>query len=178
MPAPHRPRSRPHRTRRALACCLAALAFAPFVGAAPAGAREGRWRAPLDGPVHVLRPFDPPAERWLAGHRGVDLAADPGAAVRAAAAGRVAFAGTVAGTGVVSVDHGGLRTTHLPVDPRVERGSRVAAGQELAAVAEDGAHCGARTCLHWGLRHGGTYLDPLAALGLGRVRLLPLGAAR
>jgi len=31
-------------------------------------------------------------------------------------------------------------------------------------------------CLHWGLLQGDVYLDPLALLGLGRVRLLPLKA--
>jgi hypothetical protein len=30
--------------------------------------------------------------------------------------------------------------------------------------------------LHWGLRQGNRYLDPLALLGLGRVRLWPLQA--
>jgi hypothetical protein len=29
--------------------------------------------------------------------------------------------------------------------------------------------------LHWGLLRGTDYLDPLALLGLERVRLLPLG---
>jgi hypothetical protein len=28
-------------------------------------------------------------------------------------------------------------------------------------------------CLHWGLRSGALYLDPLILLGLGPVRLLP-----
>ncbi|KIH97973.1 hypothetical protein LP52_16665 [Streptomonospora alba] len=152
--------------------------LAAALGGAPARAWEGPWQAPLEGPVRVLRPFDPPPERWLAGHRGVDLAAEPGAEVRAAAAGRVAFAGSVAGTGVVSVSHGGLRTTYLPVEPRVERGRRVAAGQAVAAVAAVRPHCGARHCLHWGLRRGDTYLDPLGLLGTGRVRLLPLTTAR
>ena len=37
----------------------------------------------------------------------------------------------------------------------------------------DGCPAGVPACLHWGLRHGDVYLDPLALLGLGRVRLLP-----
>jgi len=36
---------------------------------------------PIDGPV-VVRRFDPPPAPWLAGHRGVDLGAAPGGAVR------------------------------------------------------------------------------------------------
>ena len=39
-----------------------------------------RW--PLDGSPAVVRGFDPPPQPWLPGHRGVDLAAPPGAVVR------------------------------------------------------------------------------------------------
>ncbi|MDT0304656.1 M23 family metallopeptidase [Streptomonospora wellingtoniae] len=161
-----------------MAAGLAALVLAPAGHAAPARAQDDSWQRPLPEPVRILRPFDPPAQRWLPGHRGVDLAAGPGSAVRAAGGGRVAFAGSVAGTGVVSVDHGGLRTTYLPVVPRAEEGMRVAAGQVIASVAEAGRHCVTRPCLHWGLRSGDTYLDPLALLGVGRVRLLPGPAPR
>ncbi|GAA4940919.1 hypothetical protein GCM10023224_23390 [Streptomonospora halophila] len=166
------------RPARALAVGLAALVLVPLGAAAPAQALESPWQRPLGGPVRVLRDFDPPARPWLPGHRGVDLAADPGAEVRATGGGRVAFAGRVAGTGVVSVDHGGLRTTYLPVVPRVEPGTRVAAGQVVASVAGAGRHCGTRHCLHWGLRSGDAYLDPLAPLGAGRMRLLPGPAPR
>jgi hypothetical protein len=71
----------------------------------------------------MVRRFDPPPRPWLPGHRGVDLAADPGAPVYAAGPGVVRFAGEVAGRGVVSVDHaGGLRTTYEPVTPAVTEG--------------------------------------------------------
>ncbi|GAB3449512.1 hypothetical protein GCM10027570_24080 [Streptomonospora sediminis] len=143
----------------------------PAVAAAGAGARE--WRTPLPRQPHVLRPFDPPIERWLPGHRGTDLLAEPGAEIRAAGNGRVAFAGTVAGTGVLSIAHGPLRTTYLPVVPQVEQGRRVTTGEVVATLASRPRHCGPHPCLHWGLRHGRTYLDPLALLGLGTIRLLP-----
>lgn len=159
---------------------LAVAALAVLVGAGPfpgtATADSGPWRVPLDGEVRVVRAFDPPERRWSPGHRGVDLAASAGDPVRAAGAGRVAFAGTVAGTGAVSIVHGHLRTSYLPVEPRVERGSRVEAGQVIAVVAAEPPHCGGRACLHWGLRRGGDYLDPLALVGRAQVRLLPLGA--
>src|SRR5688572_15884972 len=48
---------------------------------APAAAPY-RW--PLDGTPTVVRRFEPPPGRWLPGHRGVDLAAAPGATVYAA----------------------------------------------------------------------------------------------
>ncbi|MET3429270.1 murein DD-endopeptidase MepM/ murein hydrolase activator NlpD [Actinoplanes tereljensis] len=131
---------------------------------------------PIDS-APVVRRFDPPPQRWLPGHRGVDLAAPPGAAVRAAGAGTVVFVGIIAGNGVVSVSHaGGLRTTYQPVLAQVTRGEQVAAGGELGLLEAGHPGCPSAACLHWGLRRGDAYLDPLALLGLGRVRLLPLSA--
>ncbi len=148
----------------------------PRAGALSRAAPAPAWRWPLDGGPPVTRRFDPPPEPWLAGHRGVDLAAAPGATVRAAGAGTVTFAGVVAGRPVVSVDHaGGLRTTYEPVDPVVVVGQRVDAGAPLGALLAGHAGCPAPACLHWGLRSGERYLDPLSLFGLGRVRLLPLG---
>jgi len=126
-------------------------------------------------PPQVVRRFDPPPQPWLAGHRGVDLAAAPGAEVHAAGGGTVSFAGSVAGRGVVSVVHaGGLRTTYEPVTATVHTGEAVTAGQSLGALEAGHPGCPVAACLHWGLRRGEQYLDPLALLGLGRVRLLPL----
>ena len=126
-------------------------------------------------PPQVVRRFDPPPEPWLAGHRGVDLASTPSAEVRAAGAGTVIFAGEVAGRGVVSVAHsGGLRTTYEPVSPTVAVGDEIAPGDVLGVLEAGHPGCPAAACLHWGLRRDKLYLDPLALLGLGRVRLLPL----
>jgi murein DD-endopeptidase MepM/ murein hydrolase activator NlpD len=130
---------------------------------------------PLDGTPAVVRRFDPPPRPWLPGHRGVDLAAAPGATVRSAGPGVIAFAGPVAGRGVVSVQHGnGLRTTYEPVEAAVVAGAAVAAGTPIGTLVAGHAGCPAEACLHWGLRRGEVYLDPLALLGLGRMRLLPL----
>nr|WP_229069477.1 M23 family metallopeptidase [Actinoplanes sp. DH11] len=143
--------------------------------AAP-GERLAHYRWPVTPPI-VVRRFDPPRERWLPGHRGVDLAVPPATVVRAAGAGTVVFAGVVAGRGVLSVAHaGGLRTTYEPVTTTVARGDRVAAGDPLGTIEIGHPRCPKPTCLHWGLRRGTDYLDPLALLGLGRVRLLPLTA--
>ena len=139
--------------------------------AAPAGG----FRWPLDGVPRVVRRFDPPAQPWLAGHRGVDLVGAPGAVVRSAGAGRVRFSGRVAGRPVVSVDHArGLRTTYEPVEPVVRAGDEVSAGDPIGRLASGHAGCPAPACLHWGLRRGDVYLDPLVLLGLAQVRLLPL----
>ncbi|NKY80359.1 M23 family metallopeptidase, partial [Nocardiopsis dassonvillei] len=135
---------------------------------------EADWRWPVDPPVRVLRPFDPPEQRWLPGHLGVDLAAEPGQEVRAAGAGRVHFAGRVAGTPLVSVTHGDLRTTYLPVESDLVRGDPVAAGDVLGTLAAAPPHRPDRPCLHWGLLRGDDHLDPLSLLGLGEFRLLPV----
>lgn len=131
------------------------------------------WQWPLRPPVSVVRPFDPPAHPWEAGHRGVDLAARPGQAVYSAGPGRVGFARDLAGRGVVTVIHGRLRTTYLPVRPSVRAGQVVAAGARIGVVEDVLGHCGASSCLHWGLREGLAYFDPLTLLGRGPVRLLP-----
>lgn len=129
---------------------------------------------PLDPPHPVLRPFEAPADPYGPGHRGVDLGGTPGQAVRAAAAGTVVFAGQLAGRGVISVDHAdGLRTTYEPVTPEVAAGQQVAAGEVLGQLMPGHPGCTAAACLHWGVRRGGEYLDPLGLLGTGRVRLLP-----
>ncbi|MGV9698255.1 peptidoglycan DD-metalloendopeptidase family protein [Streptomyces sp. NPDC003470] len=130
----------------------------------------------------VLRGWEPPATPYGPGHRGVDLAAPAGTAVRAVAAGRVSFAGRVAGRGVVSLELTGtgdppLRTTYEPVRASVREGDEVAAGGLLGRAEPAGSHCSA--CLHWGVLRGDVYLNPLALLppwllGAGPSRLLPV----
>lgn len=120
-----------------------------------------RWVAPL-GSVDVLSKFSPPAQRWLAGHRGVDLGARIGQTVMAAGSGRVAFAGDIAGRGVVTVTHGNLRTTYEPVVASVVSGQAISQGQAIGVIGT-GGHCDHR-CLHWGLLNGDEYLDPLLLL--------------
>ena len=134
----------------------------------------GRW--PLAGSPRVLRAFDPPASRFGPGHRGVDLAARVGTPVLAALPGRVAFAGLVAGRGVVSVQSGALRTTYEPVAAQVEAGDPVAAGAPLGVVTT-GSHC-TDPCLHWGLRAGKDYLDPLRTVRSGSGVALVAGDRR
>lgn len=147
------------------------LVFAPQCRGAPAG--EFDW--PLRPRPAVVREFDPPERDWLPGHRGVDLAGTAGQAVLAAGDGTVAFAGTVAGKAVVSIDHpGGLRTTYEPVQSSVSLGRRVTRGAVIGVLQSGHEGCPAAACLHWGLRRGKEYLDPLALIGYAPVRLKPL----
>lgn len=138
-----------------------------------AAERAERWASPV-GTLTPATRFDPPPLPWLPGHRGVDLASSAGSPVLAVGPGTVVFAGDLAGRGVVSIEHaGGLRSTYEPVDPAVDRGETVDAGQVIGHLAAGHASCSVPACLHLGLKHGPVYLDPLLLFGSGQVRLLP-----
>ncbi|MFX4271182.1 peptidoglycan DD-metalloendopeptidase family protein [Propionibacteriaceae bacterium Y1685] len=181
------------RVRRVVALAVSVLALVMsvlLIGTVltPAAARAtpplpqpSGW--PLTPAPEVVRGFEPPKEKWGAGNRGLDLAADDGQQVLAAGAGRVSFAGTIAGRGVVVIDHGGVRTTYEPVSASVSVGARVAYGDVIGVVR--GSHCADRGCLHWGLRQGEEYLDPLLLINTttppgptSPVRLLPGDAVK
>lgn len=137
-------------------------------------AGDDDWRWPLDGPPEIGRPFQPPATPYGPGHRGVDLVGTPSAIVRAAGSGTVGYAGVLAGRGVVTVVHpDGRRTTYEPVAATVAVGDLVVAGDPIGHLEAGHAGCQAAACLHWGLRRGDAYLDPLSLVGGGEVRLYP-----
>jgi murein DD-endopeptidase MepM/ murein hydrolase activator NlpD len=96
--------------------------------------------------------------------------------VHSAGSGFVIYASSLAGRGVVVVLHGSLRTTYEPVTASVAVGDFVFAGDTIGHLTPGLTHCsqlGHVSCLHWGLRHGLTYLNPLMLVG-GYVRLLPI----
>ncbi|WP_454049170.1 M23 family metallopeptidase [Cellulomonas sp. Marseille-Q8402] len=190
MPVPHPallPRS-PRRAALALLAAAAAVAVPVLVAALPAvtGAASGRhlapptaeaWAAPVE-PVAVVEPFDGPAAPWVAGHRGVDLDAPVGTAVRAPRDGTVTFATVVVDRPVLTVRHDdGLRSSVEPVDAAVAVGDRVGRGQVVGTVAGVRSHC-VPACLHWGVRDGEVYLDPVLLLRGGPVVLLSRGPPR
>jgi murein DD-endopeptidase MepM/ murein hydrolase activator NlpD len=169
--------------RTAVAAGAATVLGALLVVTAASGATPPRapdvavaYHLPIAGPARVVHPFDPPPRPWAAGHRGVDLAAPAAARVLAPAPGVVAFAGVVAGRGVVTIAHeDGLRTSLEPVTATVPVGTRVDAGDEVGVLSGVGTHCAPATCLHWGVRRGTTYLDPMRLVpGAGPMVLLPL----
>ncbi|MEZ0448647.1 peptidoglycan DD-metalloendopeptidase family protein [Cellulomonas sp. ICMP 17802] len=165
---------------------LVALVLAVLASAGSAGPAEssgppepGTYRLPLAGLADVARGFEPPPRPWAAGHRGVDLRAVAAASVLSPVDGVVTFAGAVAGRGVVTVtDASGRRSSLEPVLTGVRVGDAVVAGQALGILTTEGSHCAPATCLHWGVRVGDDYVDPLALLpGAGPVVLLSSGAA-
>jgi len=155
----------------------------PWAGSAARRAGPDVVVPPVDGPV--TRFFLRPAERWSAGHRGVDLAAEPGTTVHSPVSGVVEFAGPVAGRTVLTVVRpDGLRTSLEPLADVAEAGTRVAAGDALGVLAAPAVpagsaaagatgHCGTVSCLHWGARRDGEYVDPLGLLEPDAVVLLP-----
>ncbi len=147
--------------------------------AAPARADGVRLRWPLQ-PAQVTRGFDAPDPDWQRGHRGVDLAGQPGQPVYAAGPGIVVYVGVLAGRPVVSIEHpGGLRTSYEPVQAAVRAGQRVGAASALGRLVAGHPGCPAAACLHWGAMWGparhARYVDPLGLLGVTPVRLKPMG---
>lgn len=111
----------------------------------------------------VTRAYEPPAVNWLPGHRGIDLAAEPGETVRTPEEGIVSWIGTIDGVPMMTVTHrGGIRTTYQPVETLLSIGDRVIGEEAIGSVAElpESAayeHVG----LHFGVKRGEQYLDPL-----------------
>lgn len=146
-------------------------------GSTTAAARAGAppsWQWPLAPHPPVLRTFDPPPKPWLSGHRGVDLDFTGGTQVFSPAAGTVSFAGMVVDRPVITIDHGGgLRSSFEPVESTLAVGTTVARGEVIGTVLP--GHCPAAQCLHWGVRQGEDYVNPLQfVLDLRPSILLPL----
>ncbi|MDO5663371.1 MAG: M23 family metallopeptidase [Brachybacterium sp.] len=159
---------------------LVVLALVGGVFAPTARAEEPRgiWEWPLAGPHEVASRFDPPAQTWGAGHRGIDVIGG-GDEVRAVDGGVVHFSGSIAGRGVVSIRHdNGLISSYEPLHSSVRQGDRVASGDVIGKLGGEASmsHCAPRMCLHLGARRDQQYVDPLLLLGArGPSVLLPLG---
>jgi len=150
---------------RRFGVALVLVLFVSFV--APAHARAATtaaWIRPVAGAV--TRPFDPPRSRFGSGHLGADLSAPRGSPVRAAGPGVVSFSGNVAGALHVVIAHAGnLRTSYsFLASTAVRRGDSVSAGQIIGTTGGKGqSHDG--SSLHFALRTGDTYVDPMVLFG-------------
>jgi murein DD-endopeptidase MepM/ murein hydrolase activator NlpD len=177
---------RPNRRRRwprplDLAWCLREVVTTTVVllallatGAAAAADPPPVYIPPVDAPISD--PFRAPPTPYGAGNRGLEYTTVPGTPVRASGAGTVVFAGSVAGSLHVTLSHAdGLRTSYsFLATVEVVTGQRLRQGDRLGTT-------GAR--LHFGVRSGETYLDPMLLFAGGPVvvELLPtdpLGADR
>lgn len=144
-----------------------------------------RYRSPTaESRPRVVHPFEKPAQRWSAGHRGVDLAVpENDRRVYAPAPGKVVFSGTVVNRKVLVIAHpDGRRSTFEPMDEALPVGTTVAAGEVIGTVAVTAGGTGERpyrrcstACLYWGVRQGGArgdgsgktaeYINPMSLLG-------------
>lgn len=121
---------------------------------------------PASGPVSS--PFGPRKDPMGGGydfHPGVDIAAEQGAPIRAAAAGRVIAAGEDGGYGnVVVIDHGnGVTSRYAHCSQTFATvGETVSAGDEIAAVGSTGHSTGPH--LHFEVRVGEKPVDPMTFL--------------
>jgi membrane protein related to metalloendopeptidase len=132
----------------------------------------------------VIRPFENPAQRWSAGHRGVDLAVpENDRRVYTPAPGKVVFSGTVVNRKVLVLAHpDGRRSTFEPMDEALPVGTTVTAGEVIGTVATTSGGNSERPyrrcstpCLYWGVRQGGArgdgsgktaeYINPMSLLG-------------
>ena len=144
-----------------------------------------RYRSPTaESRPQVVRPFEKPAQRWSAGHRGVDLRMpENDRRVYAPAPGKVVFSGTVVNRKVLVIAHpDGRRSTFEPMDEALPVGTTVAAGEVIGTVAVTAGGTSERpyrrcitACLYWGVRQGGArgdgsgktaeYINPMSLLG-------------
>lgn len=133
-----------------------------------------RFGWPLSPPPPIGRRFEAPASAFGPGHRGVDLLSEPGQAVLATAPGIVRYAGWLVNRPLVAVEHaGGFHSSYEPTEPVVKVGDHVRAGQLLGRVRPGHVGCPRGACLHWGVRAGEAYVDPLSLVRRS-VRLFPL----
>jgi hypothetical protein len=154
--------------RRLLLTLTAAFFLAGSALAAPPDAWAS-WVWPVTG--KVITPYRNGTDPYATGqHRGIDIAAPVGTAVRAATAGDVRFAGTAGSSGLtVSIRTGdGYDTSYLHLSSlAVRAGAHVSAGERIGAVGTTGTRSAAAPHLHFGVRDAGTrfaYHDPLAFL--------------
>lgn len=162
-----------------------AISSAPAPSTVELTASRLRYRSPTaESRPRVIHPFEKPAERWSAGHRGVDLAVPKNdRRVYAPAPGKVVFSGTVVNRKVLVIAHpDGRRSTFEPMDETLPVGTTVAAGEVIGTVAVTAGSNSERpyrrcttVCLYWGVRQGGArgdgsgktaeYINPMSLLG-------------
>jgi len=136
----------------------------------PAAPAAADWVWPVRG--EVITPYRNGDDPYAAGqHRGIDIAAESGTPVMAAAGGEVRFAGTAGSSGLtvsIRTADGRCDTSYLHLSAAaVRKGQRIATGETVGAVGTTGVRSAERPHLHFGVREAGTehgYHDPLAFL--------------
>lgn len=110
----------------------------------------------------VTSPFGPRNGRF---HDGIDIGANVGVTIRAAAAGEVVFAGVLSGYGnILIIRHGSGYSTVYAHNHRhfVGKGEKVGRGERIAAVGRTGRVTGPN--LHFEVRYENRARDPMIFL--------------
>ncbi len=133
-------------------------------GADPGGTVDSPSAAGLIWPVAgpITSPF---GMRWGKLHPGIDIGANMGVPIHAAAAGNVVYAGWMEGYGNLTViDHGGGIATAYGHQSKLEVtvGEHVAQGQEIGLIGSTGFSTGPH--LHFEVRVNGVPVDPMGYL--------------
>ena len=121
------------------------------------------WPCPASG--RITSPFgkrSSPTKGASTYHNGVDIGAASGANIVAAAAGEVVSAGYSGAAGnMIMISHGGgIYTLYMHCSKiTCSEGQSVKAGQTIGKVGSTGVSTGPH--LHFGIRSGGSYLNPL-----------------
>lgn len=127
---------------------------------------DGLFRVPIQGSVRVTSAFG--TRRSYGGgpptsyHGGVDYGAETGTPVLAAGRGRVVLAEELTVRGqAVTIDHGlGVYSGYYHLSEiAVEAGQEVERGDAIGKVGSSGLSTGPH--LHWEIRVGGVFVDPL-----------------
>jgi murein DD-endopeptidase MepM/ murein hydrolase activator NlpD len=133
---------------------------APTVRPAP---RSSGWRWPLLGPI--TQRFGESLTKY-GFHQGIDINGETGDPVRAARRGRVVVAGAYDRCGglQVHIDHGdGIASWYRHLSRiNVAKGTLVEAGTVIGRVGDTGCSFGSH--LHFAIRKGSTFVDPLRYL--------------
>ena len=144
----------------ALAVSVVLVSLGPPATAEPV---EQQWSPPVDGPV--VRGYEPPERPFGPQHLGLDFAARPGTAVRAAGDGVVAFAGLVGRSRSVAIEHPGAgRTTYAYLRRVVVTpGASIRRGDVVGLSGAAGPGHGPDV-VHFGYRVGGRSAGPRPAV--------------
>jgi hypothetical protein len=156
------------RSRWTLAAAWAAATLTTLTGPPFATAASPKWRWPIRG--EVVERFALAQNPYAPGqHRGIDIAAPRGTAVRAACTGRVRFAGHAGSFGrAITMACGGLVVSYGHLGKATAgSGAHVSAGERIGTVGTTGRGSSSGPHLHLGVRRAGEphgYVDPLDIL--------------
>jgi murein DD-endopeptidase MepM/ murein hydrolase activator NlpD len=143
---------------------MIAIPLITMLLASPGLTREWRWEWPIAGSHVVERAYIAPADRYSAGHRGIDITAPVDSVVLAPSDGEIYFVGVVVDRAVLTIKNvDGSLTSFEPINSSLAVGTLVLRGDTIGTVGT-GKHC-PTSCLHFGVRVAGEYVSPLRFLG-------------